>query len=228
MSSPPRPWQRAAGSPLAIATAICSRTTTCERSGFRGTYPAASLKRAGRAVRSHPHEGLPRDVPRGLIEASRRARCPTSDVRGFRGTYPAASLKQLRMHHQTNIAGGFRGTYPAASLKRHDGPVARVQGPRGLPRDVPRGLIEAKEWERSGGAQAARLQRDVPRGLIEASRPRRRPRAARRGFRGTLPRGLIEASSASDSGASSRRGGFRGTYPAASLKRHHTEGAFGG
>ncbi len=36
--------QRIVGSPLAIAMAIPSYTTACERSVFRGVFPAASLK----------------------------------------------------------------------------------------------------------------------------------------------------------------------------------------
>ena len=160
--------------------------------------------------------GIPRGLPRGLIEADDINLEHSVHLHGFRGDFPAASLKLYPSSREALRSPGFRGDFPAASLK-HPVPQLDVPQPGPIPRGLPRGLIEASSM-RSRRWLTGGIPRGLPRGLIEASTSRSDGGGTKTIPRG-LPRGLIEASSM-PLARLLILGRFRGDFPAASLKHY--------
>ena len=202
--------------------------------GFRGDFPAASLKRMCPRARLGAAGLIPRGLPRGLIEANTDVLTLSRLRFRFRGDFPAASLKLTIKLSTETIGIRFRGDFPAASLKRWcrdagiqsrcrfrgDFPAASLKlaptAPTrpdflGIPRGLPRGLIEAQPRVWGPQSPATSIPRGLPRGLIEASRARASPTTPRAIPRG-LPRGLIEASPAAPS-SSAAASDSAGTSP---------------
>ena len=128
--------------------------------GFRGDFPAASLKR-------------------------RRLALLRAVVSRFRGDFPAASLKPIRREGLCDRLVGFRGDFPAASLKHSDDP-SRDNALGAIPRGLPRGLIEAGPSRNNCKRSPTRFRGDFPAASLKLSiRHRRHHRRSR--FRGDFP-----------------------------------------
>ena len=117
-SSWPVAWPIPRGLPRGLIEAL--RRCPARRAGvagFRGDFPAASLKHAQGECVYLPEGGIPRGLPRGLIEARPPPIFSPLPIR-FRGDFPAASLKHEFFAVPAGLSHGrFRGDFPAASLK---------------------------------------------------------------------------------------------------------------